>query len=188
MSPLLKGSSAFLNSGNSLSVSLCWTDHADYDISVYYRAKDGSSGLIYFGGHQNTNERNNSSMPSLGSLTEFPFILLAGDDDLGDWDGNNEERLSITHLDEMSEVYLMCWDYGAATSGELAPFSKGDISIQIKDEDENEHVLVLCASAIGNVAAIAKLEPTNAGVVVHNISSAGTLNQLNFKEIASVCV
>ena len=94
MPSLLKGSNAALNSENDLNISLFWTDAADYDLSVYYRAKDGSSGLIYFGGHANTNERNNSSNPQLGSLTDFPFILLAGDDDIGDWDGDNEERLT----------------------------------------------------------------------------------------------
>ena len=188
MSTILKGSSVPLKTRCPLSVSLHWTDFADYDISVYYRAKDGSSGLIYFGGHQNTNGRNNSSKSELGSLSRFPFILLAGDDDLGDWDGENEERLHIEHLDEMSEVYLLCWDYEGVTSGENAPFSKGDVSIRIKDEQENEQLLLLCSNAIGNIAAIAKLEPTEAGVVAHNISSTGTLKELSFKEIASVCI
>ncbi len=188
MPSLLKGSSAALNSENDLNISLFWTDAADYDLSVYYRAKDGSSGLIYFGGHANTNERNNSSNPQLGSLTDFPFILLAGDDDIGDWDGDNEERLTIANLNDMSEVYLLCWDYGAATSGKPAPFSKGDISIRIKDAHENEIHILLCESTIGNTAAIAKIELTDNGVVVHNISNAGTLKELNFKEIAAICI
>ena len=188
MSSILKGSSAVLPIGHSLSVSLCWTDLTDYDFSVYYRAKDGSSGLIYFGGHLNTNEQNNSSPSGLGSLTAFPFILLAGDEGIGDWGGENAERLTIQHLDKMSEVYLLCWDYEGVNSGKNAPFEKGDVSIKIKDEQENELLLLLCNNAIGNIAAIAKLETTEAGVVAHNISSAGTLKELNFKEIAAICI
>ena len=182
-----KGSSAKLSSESSFDVSLCWTDFADYDLSVYYRAQDGSSGIIYFGGHQNTNGRENSSNTKLGSLEAFPFIKLAGDDNLGDWDGDNEEQLEIAHLKEMSEVYLLCWDYGAIDSGENAPFTEGNISIRIKDNSNQEIKISLPPDAIGNIAAIAKIEITEQDILVQNLARAGTIKNLNFEEIGSLC-
>ena len=88
----------------------------------------------------------------------------------------------------MSEVYLLCWDYGAVSSGEQASFSSGELHIKIKDAEDNEHRVALCASTVGNTVAIAKLEPSEKGVILHNLSSATTLTKLDFKDIAAICI
>ena len=69
-------------------------------ISAFTIVHKMGSGLIYFGGHQNTSRRENSSHSNMGSLEAFPFIKLSGDDNIGDWDGDNEEQLDIAHLKE----------------------------------------------------------------------------------------
>jgi tellurite resistance protein TerA len=183
-----KGASAQLGGIKQFMVSLKWTTAADFDLAVYYAAKDGSNGLIYFGGHKNTNGRGDSSAPALGNLNEFPFMQLSGDEGVGDTGGDNEETMRVMSLEEMDSVWVVAWDYGAVESGGPARFSDSDVKVALMDDAGTSHECLLDAGAIGNTAVVAKIDcssPMGASFV--NASEATTLKGLNFDAIKAIC-
>ena len=183
-----KGTSAQLGGIKQFMVSLKWTVAADFDLAVYYSAKDGSKGLIYFGGHQNTTGRGDTKSPQLGNLNEFPFIQLSGDEGVGDTGGENEETMRVMSLEEMEAVWVICWDYGAVQNGTPARFSGSDVSVSLMDDSGAGHDVKLDAGAIGNTAVVAKIDCTSPmGASFINCSEATTLKGLNFEGISAIC-
>lgn len=183
-----KGQQASLGGIKQFMVSLKWTTAADFDLAVYYQAKDSSNGLIYFGGHSNTAGRGNTQQPQLGNLNEFPFIQLSGDEGVGDTGGDNEETMRVMSLDEMTSVWIVCWDYGAVESGSPARFTGSDVTVSLMDDSGTSHDVKLDAGAIGNTAVVAKIDcssPMGASFV--NMSEATTLKGLNFEGIQAIC-
>jgi uncharacterized protein involved in tellurium resistance len=183
-----KGQEANIGGIKQFMVSLKWTIEADFDLAVYYKAKDGSNGLIYFGGHQNTGNRGNTSKPQLGDLNAFPFIELSGDEGVGDTGGDNEETMRVMSLDEMESVWIVCWDYGAVEKGTPARFAGSDVSVSLMDDSGTSHSVTLDAGAIGNTAVVAKIDNSSPmGAKFANSSEATTLKGLNFDAIQAIC-
>jgi uncharacterized protein involved in tellurium resistance len=183
-----KGAEAQLGGIKQFMVSLKWTTEADFDLAVYYLAKDGSNGLIYFGGHQNTGGRGNTTQPALGSLNEFPFMQLSGDEGVGDSGGDNEETMRVMSLDEMDSVWVVCWDYGAVEKGTPARFTGSDVSVSLMDDSGTSHDVKLDTGAIGNTAVVAKIDNSSPmGAKFANSSEATTLKGLNFEGIKAIC-
>lgn len=183
-----KGQSAQLGGIKQFMVSLKWTSAADFDLAVYYKAKDSSTGLIYFGGHQNTAGRGNTTKPILGNLNDFPFIQLSGDEGVGDSGGENEETMRVVSLDEMASVWVICWDYTAVESGSPARFTDSDVSVSLMDDTGTSHSVSLDAGAIGNTAVVAKIDCSSPmGASFINASQSTTLKGLNFEGIAAIC-
>jgi tellurite resistance protein TerA len=183
-----KGASANLGGIKQFMVSLKWTTQTDFDLAVFYRAKDSSTGLVYFGGHSNTNGRGNTPKPQLGNLNDFPFMELSGDEGVGDSGDDNSEEMRVMSLDEMGEVYIVCWDYGAVTSGSPARFAGSDVTVSLMDDTGTNHNITLDAGAIGNTAIVAKIDNTSPmGAQFINTSNAGTLKGLDFDAIAALC-
>jgi tellurite resistance protein TerA len=183
-----KNSEVQLDAVKQVIISLKWTSAEDYDIAAYYTAKDGSSGLLYFGGHQNTGGRGNTSQPQIGNLNEFPFMQLDGDEGIGDYGGDNEETMRVASIDEMDSIWVLCWDYGAVADGSPARFSDSDLTVSWKDDAGTAHDVKFDASAIGNMAAIAKIDHSSPeGPKLINFSEATTLKGLNFDGIKALC-
>lgn len=183
-----KGAEAQLGGIKQFMVSLKWTTAADFDLAVYYAAKDGSNGLIYFGGHQNTNGRGNTAQPQLGNLNDFPFMQLSGDEGVGDAGGDNEETMRVMSLDEMDSVWVVCWDYGAVQNGGPARFGGSDVTVSLMDDSGTNHDVKLDAGAIGNTAVVAKIDNSSPmGAKFVNASEATTLKGLNFDGIKAIC-
>lgn len=183
-----KGQEASIGGMKQFMVSLKWTTATDFDLAVYYQAKDASTGLIYFGGHTNTAGRGNTTDPKLGDLNAFPFIELSGDEGVGDSAGDNEETMRVMSLDEMDAVWVVCWDYGAVGNGSPARFAGSDVKVSLMDDTGTSHEVTLDAGAIGNTAVVAKIDNSSPmGAKFSNASEATTLKGLDFEAIKAIC-
>jgi tellurite resistance protein TerA len=168
-----KGASASVGSFKQLLVTMKWTTAADFDLAACYQKKDGNYGLVYFG--------------DLGDLNGFPFIQLSGDEGVGDEGGDNEEQLRITKLDELSNVWLLCWDYGQVQAGKPARFSDSDITLNVMDDSANSHNVTLDTGTFGNVCVMATIEVSPIGSKLVNTSKAGTLKGLtNLQQLLDI--
>src|SRR4051812_47648707 len=120
-----KKQSAALDSITGLLVKLTWSTAQDFDLAALYKTKAGVEGLIFF---------NNK-----GDLNTPPFIKLDKDAGVGDTAGNNSESLKITKLDDVSEVHIICWDFGAIERGSAARFQGSDVTIALTDSSGTSH-------------------------------------------------
>lgn len=159
-----KGSEAQVGSFRQLLISMKWTTAADFDLCAVYEKKDDSTGLVYFG--------------DLGNLNDFPYMQLSGDEGVGDSGGDNEETMRITKLDDMKNVWIMCWDYGQVQAGAPARFSDSDVTLSVMDDSGTTHNVTLDTGDMGNVALIATIEVGAIGPKLVNSSRAGTLKGL----------
>lgn len=161
-----KGSEAQLGGMKQFVVTLKWTTAADFDLAAGYESKSGQRGLVYFG--------------DMGDLNAFPFMQLSGDEGVGDSGGSNEETLRVTKLDDLSSIWLLCWDYGAVQKGEPARFAGSDASLTVMDDSGTHHEVELATGDVGNVCVIATIDNTSPmGAKLINTSNAGTLKGLD---------
>lgn len=161
-----KGEAAQLGGMKQFLVSLKWTTAADFDLAAAYETKDGKLGLVYFG--------------ELGSLNEFPFMQLSGDEGVGDAGGDNEETMRVMKLDDHKYVWLFAWDYGAVTDGKPARFGGSDASITLMDDTGANHEVKLATGEMGNVVCMATVDNSSPmGAKLVNTSNAGTLKGLS---------
>jgi len=161
-----KGSEANVGGFNQLMVTMKWTTAADFDLAAAYEGKDGKLGLVYFGDQ--------------GDLNAFPFMQLSGDEGVGDKGGDNEETMRITKLDDMKQVWILCWDYGKVKEGSAARFKDSDVSLSIMDDTGTAHDVTLDTGDMGNVAVLATIDNSSPiGAKLVNSSKAGTLKGLN---------
>ena len=183
-----KGQEAQLGSIKQFMVSLKWTTAADFDLACLYRAKDSSNGLIYFGGHQNTKERGNTTSPALGNLNEFPFIQLSGDEGIGDAGGDNEETMRVMNIDEMEKLWIICWDYTQVQAGAPARFKESDVKVSLMDDSGTNHEVKLDTGELGNVCVVANIDNSSAmGATFVNASATTTLKGLDFNTLLGIC-
>lgn len=160
-----KGQVADVDEFSQLTVTMNWTDAADFDLVALYEDFNGKHGLVYFG--------------ELGDLNTFPFIELSGDAGVGDTGGDNEEIIRISKLDGMKYIWLLCWNYAKIQEGNPAKFSDSDLSLSIIGEKGDSHEVTFDADLTGNVALIATIDNTKAkGSRVINTSKAGTIDGL----------
>ena len=157
-----KGSEANVGVFKQLMVSMKWTTAADFDLSAAYEDKNGKYGLVYFG--------------ELGDLNDFPYMQLSGDEGVDDTGGDNEETMRITKMDDMKQVWILCWDYGKVKTGAPARFKDSDITLTIMDDKGTSHNMGLDTGDLGNVALIATIDNTSPiGPKLINSSKAGTI-------------
>lgn len=159
-----KGATAELETVKALKVKMKWTTPVDFDLAVLWKAKDGRHGLVYFG--------------DMGNLNAFPFMKLDKDAGVGDTGGDNAETMKITSLEEMEEIHLLCWDYGAIGKGEAARFSTSDLKINIMSDSGESNDVVAQAGDNGNVCVLAKISNGPLGATLTNESISGLLKSL----------
>jgi tellurite resistance protein TerA len=164
-----KGEQANVGGFKQLMIAMKWTTAADFDLAAAYEGKDGKIGLVYFG--------------ELGDLNKFPFMQLSGDEGVGDKGGQNEETMRIAKLDDLKNVWLICWDYGKVKDGSAARFKDSDVNLSIIDDKGTTYNVKLDTGDMGNVAVIATIDNTSAiGAKLVNTSKAGTLKGLKTLE------
>jgi len=159
-----KNQTAELSSLKKLVVTMKWTSAVDFDLAALYVPKSGEHGLIYFG--------------NKGTLNEFPFIGLDQDSGVGDSGGDNEENLRITKLDEMSKIYLICWDWGSIQSGTSARFVDSDLNITLTSDTGEVNRVCLDDPGIGNILVMAEIKVSPIGATLINLNKIGTLKNL----------
>jgi len=195
MDLIQKGAAKLIEAFKQLMIIMSWTSEADFDLCGLYKAKDGSQGLVYFGGHQNTKGRNNQTVnpddedSPRGFIDQFPFIQLSGDAGAGDTGGDNQETMLITEqaLQEMDEIFVFCWDYGMVKVGSPARFGESDIALTIRDDTGGTDTVKPESGMLGNVSVIAKIDNTGSSPQLINVSTVGTLKGLNnFEELLAI--
>ena len=161
-----KGAEASLGGIKQFMVSLSWTTAADFDLAALYETKSGERGMVYFG--------------ELGDLNAHPFMQLSGDEGVGDTAGDNVEEMRVTKLDDMKNVYIVAWDYGAIQNGDKARFADSDVKVSLMDDKGTNHQVTLDTGDIGNVCIMAHIDNTSPlGAKLVNTSKVGTLKGLS---------
>ena len=160
-----KGSEADVGGFKQLMVSMKWTTAADFDLASVYEDKSGKRGIVYFG--------------DMGDLNAFPYMQLSGDEGVDDTGGDNEETMRIAKLDDMKQVWILCWDQGKVKEGAPARFKDSDVTLTIMDDKGTSHSINLDTVDLGNVALIATIDNTSPiGAKLINSSKAGTIEGL----------
>ncbi|MCL0036239.1 hypothetical protein M1N47_02270 [Dehalococcoidia bacterium] len=169
-----KGQEAQLGGIKQFMVTLKWTTAADFDLAAAYEAKDGRTGLVYFG--------------EMGNLNEFPFMQLSGDEGVGDTGGDNKEEMRVMKIDDMKYLWILCWDYGAVQEGKPARFAGSDVEVSVMDDSGTSHAVTLDTGDTGNVCVVATIDNSSAmGAKFINTSKAGTLKGLkNLNQIMQI--
>ena len=169
-----KGQEAQLGGIKRFMVTLKWTTAADFDLAAAYEAKDGRTGLVYFG--------------EMGNLNEFPFMQLSGDEGVGDTGGDNKEEMRVMKIDDMKYLWILCWDYGAVQEGKPARFAGSDVEVSVMDDSGTSHAVTLDTGDTGNVCVVATIDNSSAmGAKFINTSKAGTLKGLkNLNQIMQI--
>lgn len=135
----------------NLTIKLKWFKEIDFDLAALYLLKNGEKGLIYFS--------------NKGDVTKKPFINLNVD---AMYKKENEEILTIGKLNEIEELYLICWDFTGL--GGTGAFSGASTSITMIDSNKNS-VIVNLKSAVGfDAACIAKVYSHNNQYIIENKS------------------
>lgn len=165
-----KNESAVISSNFSqLMVNLNWTTPIDFDLFAVYETKAGRLGIVYYG--------------DMGNLNQFPFMLLSGDEGVGDTGGDNQESLVISSLSEMKYVWVCAWDYNAVTQAKRGRFDNCDLNMTVID-DRGEYKLPLVDHRQGNMALVLTID--NSSPVLSklvNSSEVTTLAGLNPSEV-----
>ena len=169
-----KGSEAQVGGLKQFMVTLKWTTATDFDLAAAYESKDGRTGMVYFG--------------DLGNLNEFPFMQLSGDEGVGDSGGDNEETMRVMNLEEMKNIWIICWDYGAVQDGKPARFSGSDVTVSLMDDSGTNHDVKLDSGDTGNISVVASIDNSSPmGAKLINESKAGTLKGLsNLDQIMAI--
>lgn len=161
-----KGGVANVSTFKQLIAKMVWTVPVDFDLAAAYVTKKGMKGLVYFG------------TPNKGDLNAFPFMQLDKDAGVGDTGGDNKEIMRITNLDDMAQVYLVCWDWESMKTGAPARFADSDLNITLTDDKGNTNEVHLDAGSAGNVVVLAKIDNTSPiGATMTNTSIVGTIKK-----------
>ncbi|ELR98647.1 hypothetical protein [Gloeocapsa sp. PCC 73106] len=143
-----KGEEAYI-SVKQLMVTLKWTANVDLDLMAFYQTKDGRDGGVF---------SDNFPGGNLGSLNEFPFIQLSGDEGVGAKGGDNEEVLRVTKLDDLAALYICTLNYTDASQKKDSSFSQYDGGITVIDDRGESIGVPLNSTTPGQVAVIAKID------------------------------
>ncbi len=135
-----------------LMVTLKWTTAVDLDIMAFYKTKDGKEGGVF---------SDNYPGGSLGSLNNFPFIELSGDEGVGGTGGDNEEVIRITKLDDMAELYIVTINYDDAVENKTSSFNDYDGAVTVMNDQGEAVEIPLNARDEGHVAVICKIDNTS---------------------------
>lgn len=146
-----KGEEAYV-SVKQLMVTLKWTASVDLDLMAFYQTKDGREGGVF---------SDNFPGGELGSLNEFPYIQLSGDEGVGATGGDNEEVLRITKLDDLATLYICTLNYTDASQKKDSSFSEYDGGIMVIDDKGESIAVPLNSTEHGQVAVIAKIDNTS---------------------------
>lgn len=140
----------------------------DIDLCVFYKTKAGETGGIYANTY---NHKKNTE----GSLMEFPFIFLMGEE-RPNYKYNDEEIIRIANIQEMEEVYIVAIDYNAAIEDETG----FEIPVTLETTDTKPTVSILYSrtkDAHGVILLLATLkESGNSSVVITNKSKQMSLS------------
>ncbi len=146
-----KGEEAYI-SVKQLMVTLRWTASVDLDLMAFYEAKDGTKGGVF---------SDNFPGGNLGSLNQFPYIQLSGDEGVGATGGDNQEVIRITKLDDLATVYICTLNYTDASEKRDSSFSEYDGGITVIDDRGESVAVPLNSQQAGQVAIIAKIDNTS---------------------------
>jgi len=149
------GESISIPNPENITVKLSWFKDIDFDLAVLYKGKNGRKEIIYFG--------------NKGSLETFPFIKLDKDEMYG---GNTlkTETVEIRKLDEIEELFIICWDF--SNRGGSSAFSDSHVNVSIVDNKGNSSTALLKSETGFDAACVAKISNNNGSYHFSNLSKA----------------
>lgn len=140
-----KGANAAIGAFKHLKVSLIWTSPVDLDLMAFYKTKDGKVGGVY---------SDNYADGSFGSLNQFPFIQLSGDEGVGAVGGDNREELRIIKLDDFEELHIVAVNFTDALSGSNKVFAEYDAQVEVVTDQGEKHTVVLDSRQQGSSVSL----------------------------------
>jgi uncharacterized protein involved in tellurium resistance len=135
----------------NLVIKLRWFKSVDLDLAAIYVLKNGNTGIVYFG--------------SKGNMNEAPYINLNKDAMYND---KNEEIITVKDLNQVSELYLVCWDF--SNRGGTGIFDDADVNVCIVDNNANSTTVHLKQETGKDAACIAHVYQENGCYRVKNLS------------------
>jgi uncharacterized protein involved in tellurium resistance len=138
---------------DNMTVKLSWFKDIDFDLAVLYKAKDGRKGLIYFG--------------NKGNVDAFPYMKLDKDEMYGG-DKLKEETIDIKKLDEIEELFIICWDF--SNKGGSSAFTDANVTVSIVDNLGNSTIAILKSEKGFDSACVAKISNQNGDYQFANMS------------------
>ena len=140
---------------NNVTVKLSWFKDVDFDLAVLYKAVDGRKGIVYFG--------------NKGSLDTFPFMRLDKDAMYGG-EKLKEETVEINNLNEIEELFIICWDY--TNQGGSSAFTDANVNVSIVDNIGSSVTAILKTEKGYDSACVAKITNKNGHYQFVNTSKA----------------
>lgn len=148
-----KGGAAF-----TVHAKLTWKKAVDLDLHVFYKAKDGKFGHVYFA--------------NKGQLNKAPYIALDQDAGVGNTAGDNEENIRIGQLDHLNSVLIAANIFrllGFLSSGDN--FAKYDGKVVVETDAGDSIEVPLISEEKGRWCLIAKIDNTGDTPRVININT-----------------
>ena len=162
------GESTTISVPDNVTIKLSWFKDIDFDLAVLYKSTDGRKGIIYFG--------------NKGTLDAFPFIKL-DKDEMYDGEKLKEETIEIKKLDEMEELFIICWDF--SNKGGSSAFSDSNVNVSIVDSNGNSTTAILRSESGFDSACVAKISNKKGIYNFSNLSKSfkRDMNPQNLYEI-----
>ncbi len=152
-----------------LMINLNWTAKVDMDLMAFYRTKDGQAGAVFSDRYPGG---------TLGSLGNFPFIELSGDEGIGMSLDENDEVIHIGRMDHLAELYIVTLNYTDAVENKLTPFSEYDGTALILNDRGESAEIKLGSSEKGHIAIVCKIDNAGTmGVKLINMSEVMALEE-----------
>lgn len=157
---------------NHFDVILGWNErmnvYKNYDLCVFYRKKDKNTGGVFSYDYRSRNS-------DLGSLTEFPYMFLMGED-RPNQKYDCEEIIRIANIQEIEEACIVVIDYDAATEEETG----FGIPVMVEINDSEPAVTISYSRTSDEHGVILLLatfkESENSSIVITNQSKLMTLS------------
>ena len=150
-----------------LFIRLSWKAEVDLDLMAFYQTHSGEVGGVF---------SDNIPGGMHGSLKEFPFIELSGDEGVEAQGGDNQEELRIAKLDEISNLFIVVLNFTDASESRTSNFSKYGAQVLVVNQNNETFEIPLDFTEDGHVAVICQIaNPKNSSAKLRSISKAITL-------------
>jgi uncharacterized protein involved in tellurium resistance len=130
---------------------LRWQAAVDLDLMAFYRTHSGRTGSIYSdhyaGGY-------------LGQLTDFPYIALNHDAGLTAQQGDHEEVLRITRMEDMAEIVVCAVNFSYTVAQHSNTPKRYNGGVEIMDDTGLTMTIPLDAAETGAAMLIARVLQT----------------------------
>jgi len=153
-----KGDSVEATPFDQLTVKIIWHTEADFDLACLIEEK-----LV--GGQEQMPTFLYFADSAKGSVTDWPYMILADDAGQGDTVDQtatglvNEEELTIMRIDpRVSKIHILAWDYPQVEKSSPARFQGSDIRTEVIDNNGKQYDITLATGDFANACVMATID------------------------------